>query len=145
MQSVKFEGFRLGIVNKFLVILVPARSFTDKALGPPTSLSLVAVSPGPDLGRTAAALYKAVLATRGCPGLSPVANVGDLAHTRKQQRHDVLCPVMQSSTDALHYESTNPQQISSDLDVGSFLISRSCPITKTACFPSSFPQEDSKA
>jgi hypothetical protein len=61
-----------------------ASQIADKALGPPRTLSPVAASPGPSWDT----LYKAVSATRGCPGLSPVAKVGDLANTEIQFRHD---------------------------------------------------------
>jgi transposase InsO family protein len=68
-------------LNKFVV---PARSPT-RHLDPPRPCPLSLQAPGP-----AWTPYKALSATRGCPGLSPVAKVGDLADTRKQIRHDAF-------------------------------------------------------
>jgi hypothetical protein len=61
---------------------MPAKSPTRHLDPPrPCPLSLQASSP-------ARPLYKAVSTTWRCPGLSPVAKVGDLADIRKQFRHD---------------------------------------------------------
>jgi hypothetical protein len=69
-----------GVVSK--QVLVPARSPT-RHLDPQGPCPLSLQAPGP-----ARTLYKAISATRGCPRLSPVAKVGDLADTRKQFRHE---------------------------------------------------------
>jgi hypothetical protein len=74
----------MGVVSK--QFLVSARSLT-RHLDPPRHCPLSLQAPSP-----AWTLYKAILAIRGCPGLSPqaVAKVGDLAETRKHLRHNAM-------------------------------------------------------
>jgi hypothetical protein len=97
IDSVRHDEYRItqkgvcqqeyGVVSKQVS---SASQIADKALGPPRTLPLSLQAPGP-----ARTLYKAVSATRECPGLSPVVKVGDLADTRKQIRHDAYAPFQQ--------------------------------------------------
>jgi hypothetical protein len=59
-RLMKYE--RLGVVSKQVS---SASRIADKALGPPRTCPLSLQAPGP-----ARTLYKAISATRGCPGLS---------------------------------------------------------------------------